>query len=56
MTIKRRDVAVLVVEVAGALLIVAGLWLWLVPLALVVGGALCIAFALAWERSTPNAG
>lgn len=53
---KRREAAVLGIEVAGALLIVAGLWLWLVPLALVVGGALCIAFALAWERSTPNAG
>lgn len=53
---KRREVTVLGIEVAGALLIVAGLWLWLVPLALVVGGALCIAFALAWERSTPNAG
>jgi len=56
MTIKRRDATVLALEVAGALLIVAGLWLWLVPLALVVGGALCIAFALAWERSTPDAG
>lgn len=53
---KRRDLAILAVEAAGAALIVAGLWLWLVPVALVVGGLLCIAFGLALERGGPDAG
>ena len=39
----------LVVEVAGAAVLVAGVWLWSAAAALVVAGVLLIAFAVAMQ-------
>lgn len=47
---KRRDLAVLALQVLGCLLLVAGVSAWSVPASLVVAGLLCVAFGLALER------
>lgn len=49
---SKRLVAALttVLELAGVALIVWGLWLWLVPVALVVAGLACIALSFFWTR------
>ena len=49
---SKRLIAVLttVLELAGVALIVWGLWLWLVPVALVVAGCALILLSYFWTR------
>lgn len=45
-----KSVATTLLELAGVGLIVWGLWLWMVPVALIAAGAACIGMSYMWTR------
>ncbi|QPE05304.1 hypothetical protein IT882_04345 [Microbacterium schleiferi] len=49
-----KSVATTLLELAGVGLIVWGLWLWMVPVALIAAGAACIGMSYMWTRGVAD--